>query len=86
MKNSKFRQFCDSLRVNRNVVIYRPFVKSQEICYLETSREKDWDNVVTCHLGYSSGVTWSTMKRAKGKFKLGQDGSKKKVATVCSRF
>lgn len=48
----------------------------------ETSREKDWDNVVTCHLGYSSGVTWSTMKRAKGKFKLGQDGSKKKVATA----
>jgi len=39
------------------------------------SREDDWDNVVTCHLGMTQVMTWTTKKRSVGSHKLKVEGN-----------
>jgi len=55
-----------------------------------TSREDDWDNVATCHLGMGSVVTWTTRKRAIGEHKLKPGGGKDVAESVdissCGNF
>jgi len=47
----------------------------------ETSRQYDWDNIITCHLGLPFACTWSSMKRSIGKYKLSH-AKDKTVATA----
>ena len=47
-----------------------------------TTREDDWDNVVTCHLGMTQTITWSSMKRAIGNYKLKKEEKLPDIATA----
>ena len=44
------------------------------------SREDDWDNVVTCHVGMKQAVTWTTKKRSVGAQKLTVEGNTGDIA------
>lgn len=47
-----------------------------------TSREDDWDNIVTCHVGMTAGVTWSSKKRAIGEHRLKVNETAQDTPTV----
>lgn len=52
---------------------------------IEISRQHDWDDIVTCHLGMTGACTWSSDKRAKGKHKLKKDKHNAALVTILFR-
>lgn len=53
------------------------------------SRERDWDNVLSCHLNTNVAKTWSFDRKALGQFELkSQDGSniKSTAMSQCGNF
>lgn len=53
----------------------------------ETTREKDWDNIVTTHLGQGSVATWSYDKKKMGEHRLLPEEFKKdKSIVACCAF
>lgn len=46
------------------------------------TREDDWDNIITCHLGMTPAITWSSQKRAIGKYKLKKEENLTDFATA----
>ena len=53
---------------------------------IETSRQHDWDDIVTCHLGMTGACTWSSDKRAKGKHKLKKDKHNAALVSILFRI
>lgn len=56
-----------------------------------TTREDDWDNIVTCHQGMSAAMTWTSQRRSIGKLRLKKADNLADVATsadmsTCGNF